>query len=234
MSVRSTWSRVSFKATDSLFIFRVLDLSIDVSRVLKSSQTRCLLPVQSWGRSWTVVCGCCPLSLGRSHFGVMLAPVSAACTLPGSWRCFGAALGGFRPGVYWKDRSVGGDQRCSKLVQKLARLEMGICSRVQGWGMLLARQVESVPVALVPRGAVCREADSTHKLFFSWKSLSNIPAPPALGSEISKSVFSYNPAFFRPLLLCCLGTAICCAASLRPGIHFLSPPGSPRAGLADF
>ena len=32
-----------------------------------------------------------PFTQGRNHFGVVLAPIRAACTLPGLWKSFGYA-----------------------------------------------------------------------------------------------------------------------------------------------
>ena len=45
LSVKSIWSNVSFKASVSLFIFCLNDLSIDVSGVLKSPTVIVLLSV---------------------------------------------------------------------------------------------------------------------------------------------------------------------------------------------
>ena len=56
-------------------------------------QTRYLIPAHCWGCSQTGVCIVIfPFPQGRSHFGVILAPVGSACILASLWHHFASTL----------------------------------------------------------------------------------------------------------------------------------------------
>ena len=90
ISIRSSWSIVSFKVCVSLLIFCLVDLSIDVSGVLKSPTIIVLLLISSF-----ILVSICLTYCGYTSRG------------PPSYRRMNRAHG--RSGLSWKQKTWGGN-----------------------------------------------------------------------------------------------------------------------------
>lgn len=157
-------------------------------------KTYSLQPVA--GTPVRMVCGYLPLSPGQESLGVLLAPVMAACTLPGLGHNFGLAPAkGILKGTGQQGNHVGG--------------------RV----MVLVCEVATVSTVLVPTGVYLsslgggRKENGVLQLLCSWRSLPEIPGPPIHALRlVNTSLSCTTQAFLKLLLLCSIsvGYLLCC------------------------
>lgn len=134
------------------------------------------------------------MTWGRSHFGVVLASVTVACTMPGCGSALENSCGGWVGGPAWVHR------------------------RAQGQGTLLESYVESVCALIPAAGPTSRLGERMGnvdcQLFCSWRCLLKISASPEHVLRLTEIFFPYNPGIFQTAALCCISVALFVKLSL--------------------